>query len=451
MNNNILDPAAAALLVQLSARGLTTSTQLQMALGKSQPTVSRLLRSLGPLVLALGQGRATRYAQPHTILGLPAQQPIYFTDADSNAGHTQRWGALSFLAGQQVHVAGSGSEWVGDKLPWFMASMRLQGFLGRAWARTPALQHLGGDPTQWSVEQQLFALLVKVHDLPGALTLGDAVLGVPQRVTAQTAQRLAQYDETSLDITATLPAASSAEGEQPKWLTIVEDAAAAEGQQCVVVKFTPPRNTPFGRRWHDLLHAEALALETLAGAGEPVAAAHTIESATRTYLESPRFDRIGFHGRRHVVALHAAHDEFVGGAFQHWAATADTLAAQRRLSAQDAERVRLWRAYGQLIANTDMHFGNLSLFVDDIASGRFTVAPCYDMLPMKYKPEPHAGDFGLQPIEPERPRTVQADIWAQARALAIVFWGRVAEHTTCSSAFRDTARENAARITALAP
>lgn len=451
MNTDILDPAAAALLTHLRARGLVTSAQLQTALGKSQPTVSRLLRSLGPQVLALGQGRSTRYALPHTILGLPAQQPLYFTDADWNAGHTQRWGTLSFLAGQQIHVAGAGSEWVGSKLPWFMASMRLQGFLGRAWARTPALQHLGGDPTQWSVEQQLFALLVKVHDLPGALTLGDAVLGVPQRAPAQMAQRLTQYDELSRDINATLPAASSAEGEQAKWLTIIDDPAAPEGQQCAVVKFTPPRNTPFGQRWHDLLHAEALALDTLAQAGEPAAVARVVESATRTYLESPRFDRIGVHGRRHVVALHAAHDEFVGGAPQHWAATADTLAAQRRLSAQDAKRVHLWRTYGQLIANTDMHFGNLSLLVDDIASGRFTVAPCYDMLPMKYKPEPYAGDFGLQPIEPERPRTVQPDIWAQARALALTFWRRVAEHTACSSAFRDLARENAARIAALAP
>ncbi len=43
-----------------------------------------------------------------------------------------------------------------------------------------------------------------------------------------------------------------------------------------------------------------------------------------------------------------------------------------------------------MIANTDMHFGNLSLFVDSVADlekGQFTLAPCYDMLPMRYRPD----------------------------------------------------------------
>ena len=163
----------------------------------------------------------------------------------------------------------------------------------------------------------------------------------------------------------------------------------------LIVKFTPPRGTPFGERWNDLLHAEATALTVLAEAGEPAARVRVITSERRSYLESLRFDRFGFAGRRHVVPLFAVHEAFVSGPLQHWGATCDALAAQSRLSADDARRVRRWRAFGQLIGNSDMHFGNLGLWADDIVRGRFSLAPCYDMLPMRYKPEPLREDFGM--------------------------------------------------------
>ena len=72
---------------------------------------------------------------------------------------------------------------------------------------------------------------------------------------------------------------------------------------------------------------------------------------------------------RHAVALDGIHEAFVGGPMQHWAASADVLAMQRRVSAGDAQRVRLWRAFGRLLGNSDMHFGNLSLWADEPASG----------------------------------------------------------------------------------
>jgi hypothetical protein len=446
-------PAEALVLTELAERGPLASAQLQVRLGKSQPTVSRLLRGLGTQVVALGQGRATRYGKPQDILGLSAQQPIHFTDTDTNAGHTHRWGTLTLLAGPRaplVHVAGAGREWLGEQLPWFMAGMRLQGFLGRAWARSDPLRHLGEDPTGWSVAQQLFALITTVHDVPGALGLGEPWWSdMPPHVPAAQTERLAIYDAMAREVQAHLPAHSSAEGEQPKWLAVVDDEAAPDRLRQVVVKYSPPRGTPFGERWHDLLHAEALAQATLRDAGEPAAEAAVLQSSQRTYLESSRFDRIGMGGRRHVVPLNAVHEAFVGNARLHWPATCEALATQRRLSAQDAQRVALWHAFGQLIGNSDMHFGNLSLFVDDIATERLSLAPCYDMLPMKYKPEPHTGGFDLQPLMPERPRYLSADIWQSARHLAALYWGRVSEHAPCSAEFRSLARTNAERVAAL--
>lgn len=435
----------AALLAALDARGPLSSAELQAVVGRSQPTLSRALRRLGGAVAAFGQGRSTRYGRLAPILGLPARQPLWWTDA---AGRSTRWGTLSLLGGERVLVeAASGRQWLAERgLPWFLAPLRPQGFLGRLWARSPALQHLGDDPERWSVEQQLFAVLSRVHDAPGAFTLGE-LLGEPRPdAPVETPARAAHHDVLAADVARGLPAHSSAGGEQPKFLTAVTSPTDARDVAWLIVKFSPPRGTPHGERWHDLLHAEALALAVLAEAGEPVARCRAIESATRTHLESLRFDRLGRAGRRHVVGLDAVHEAFVGGPRQHWAASADALAAQRRLSADDAARVRRWRAFGRLIGNTDMHFGNLGLWVDDPASGRFALAPCYDMLPMAYRPDAHRDDFGLTPLPDAQPTLPDAAVWPQACALARVFWQRVAAHPRCSAPFRAVAAENARRI-----
>jgi len=442
-------PIEISVLGALDARGLASSAELQAATGKSQPTVSRALRKLGAQVGSFGLGRSTRYGRLAPILGLPAQQPLWWTD---EAGRTERWGTLSLLSGQRVVVEGTaGGPWQSDgRLPWFLSPLRLQGFLGRAWAQAPALAHMGGDIERWSVEQQLFAVLQQVHDLPGAFSLGERCGESIPEAPVQSPARALHYDALAADVARSLPAHSSAAGEQPKFLTAVTaPTPSADGRPDVawlLVKFSPPHGTPFGGRWHDLLHAEAIALDVLAQAGEPVARCRVIESGHRTYLESLRFDRIGLSGRRHVVSLDAAHEAFVGGSLQHWAATADALAAQGRLNADDARRVRLWRAYGRLIGNTDMHFGNLGLFVDDVARGRFTLAPCYDMLPMAYRPDVHRDDIGPTSITPASPTLPDAGIWPIAMRWAIDFWQRVASHRPCSVAFRNVAAENAARI-----
>lgn len=149
---------------------------------------------------------------------------------------------------------------------------------------------------------------------------------------------------------------------------------------------------------------------------------------------------------RHAVALDGIHEAFVGGPMQHWAASADVLSMQRRVSAEDAQRVRLWRAFGRLIGNSDMHFGNLSLWADEPASGRFSLAPCYDMLPMCYRPDLQRSDFGPTPIEPATPTLPDAAVWPEALRLARTFWRGVADHRPCSAAFREVAEQNAARL-----
>ena len=185
-----------------------------------------------------------------------------------------------------------------------------------------------------------------------------------------------------------------------------------------------------------------MALDVLRDAGELVSTARVLQSPTRTYLESVRFDRIGRHGHRHALPLSAVHQEFVRGKKEHWSATCAALVQQGRFSPDAARSVKLWRAYGQLIGNNDMHFGNLSLLVDDIAEGRFSLAPCYDMLPMRYRPDGALDDFGLVPLQFDEPLTADLSVQQQAVRLALSFWEHVSEGAECSAAFRAVAAVN---------
>lgn len=422
-----------ALLAALGVRGPATSAELQAVLGKSQPTVSRLLADLAPRVAALGRGRRTRYALPHDILGLAGSQPLQWVD---EGGHIAPWGRLTFLAGDRLHVEADGIDaTTHGSLPWFLSPLRSEGFLGRLLARRLALHGVDGNPERWPLEHTLFAAL-QTHDAPGALQLGDPAraTGGPLLAPGSLAQR---YDELAEAVAEGLPAASSAGGEQAKFL-----ARLSTGVQ-VIVKFSPPRGTPFGERWHDLLHAEHLALTVLAAHGVPVARSRVVESSRRTYLESERFDRVGLEGRRHAVPLHAVHDAFVPAARMHWGETCTALARQGRLPANAPAQVDALLRFGRLIGNSDMHFGNLSLLVEReaVRHGRFGLAPLYDMLPMRWRPNALSGDLGLLPFEP-----APADLQSPSLMPAREFWQRVQASAAFSRAFRTLAGEMARRL-----
>ncbi len=445
-------------LAFLEANGTASSARLQALLGKSQPTVSRLLAGLGVRgVVGLRGGRGALYGLRKPLLGsVSGEQPIWRHDA---SGHVERWGSLRWLAANHIHVAGAaGGEWlVKDTLPWFLAPLRHEGFLGRLHARTtPLSATFGDDPQRWSVEQHLCAAVTQLHDAPGAFTLGEpahlpSTHPAAEPAPLDDAARALLHDAIASDVARHLPAGSSAAGEQPKFL-VAQHAphSATDALRHLIVKFTPPLDTPFGARWNDLLHAEAIALQTLGEAGEPVARVKVLTSARRGYLEAQRFDRNGRHGRRHAVPLWAVHDAFCAGPKQHWAATCEALATQRKLSARDVQSVRLWRAFGLLIGNNDMHFGNLSLFAEDPATPEFALAPCYDMLPMAYKPEPARDDFGLAPLNLTRPVAFDSATWGQAVELAAGVWDKLATHAPCSAGFREVAAQNARRVRALA-
>ena len=450
---DLFDKDHQALLAELTARGVARSAELQAALKKSQPTVSRLLAELSSQVIPLGRGRNTRYGVAKAIMGQSAQQPLWWID---ESGMPRRIGTLSLLGdGSVVHVEGVGFEdTLRNRLPWYLAPLKAQGFLGRLLAQRLMPTGLGSNPETWSLEATLFAAL-HLHDAPGAIVLGEPAAPVgQQRVPVEARLAGAVLDDLAQDVARTLPAGSSAGGEQPKFLALMESG------EHVLVKFTPPRGTPFGERWHDLLHAEVLAAQVLGRHGVGVCAGRIVETVRRTYLLSTRFDRIGANGRRHAVAVGAVHEAFGTGGYANWAGTCEALVRQGRLDAAAADQARALLAFGRLIGNTDMHSGNLCLFVggagprpdapdeltalEALAKGRFQLAPVYDMLPMRWRPDPLLGGAaGYSAFEPD---LVSAS--GPARGPAQEFWRHLSEQPRVGKALRVVAREMARRLAA---
>jgi serine/threonine protein kinase HipA of HipAB toxin-antitoxin module len=220
-------------------------------------------------------------------------------------------------------------------------------------------------------------------------------------------------------------AGSSAGGEQPKFVT------CSEGRH-VLVKFSGADPSVASQRWSDLLICESLALRTVQAAGIPAATAHTLLIGGRRFLEVERFDRVGLRGRRALLSLGAIDDEYFGHR-DTWTKAAQRLLAARNIDAEDARRIRWLDVFGQLIGNTDRHFGNISFFAED--NGRFRLAPAYDMLPMAFAPV--GADVIERPFEPAPPTADTLEVWADAARHALGYWSQLAQSAELSAGFRE--------------
>ena len=419
----------------LLAQGSPLSAgQLQRACGKSQPSISLALARLGSEVHKMGAARSTRYALTQPILGLDAAQPVHLAGPHADQG---LFGTLALLRGNLVHVRGRrNSEWLADgALPWWLSPLRPQGFIGRQFARLRP--DFPSDPDQWTLAQVLYMAANHLPDPPGAFTIGSQ-RSAPGIATRH-ADRGANFDRLADAAADNLPAGSSAGGEQPKFISRVGDTH-------VIVKFSPPRGTPFGERWHDLLQLEHLAGEILRGQGIAAAQTELLHTARRTYLQSSRFDRMGAAGKRHVVAASALHEAFVDAPRRQWVATCEALSARKLLAPEHVRTVASVYLFGQYIGNTDMHFGNLSFFVDDVQKPILVPTPVYDMLPMVWRPGIHGGELDTTPIREQiQPAGFETQA-QQARTWAIAFWERAARLPALGPASRKASAESARNL-----
>ena len=437
----------------LARRAAVGAAELADQLGVSVPTLHRLLKEIETSVLATGKARRTRYALRKPVRGQARELPLYEVDAQGRA-HLAAHLALLHPQGSHLSLDASGwpipeasrdGWWAG--LPYPLYDMRPQGYLGRQLARA---EHralgVAANPDEWSDEDVLHVLSRLGSDVSGNLVLGDAAIeqwqarklaapeAVKPRALGPAYARLAEQA-----IASGVPG-SSAAGEFPKFPALRELAGSATPH--VLVKFSGADDSPAVRRWADLLICEHLALECAAGLpGGASARSRIVQSEGRTFLEVERFDRHGEFGRSRMASLATLDAALLGDGSTDWTRVAVRFAAAGLLGAEDVRRIeRLWW-FGRLIANSDMHAGNLSFR----PLGLLELAPTYDMLPMLYAPLP-GGEVPSRGFEPPLPLPEQRAAWTAACAGAIEFWNRAARDARLSESFRKLCSANAQQL-----
>lgn len=434
----------------LRPRGPLGLADIAAALGCSTKTAQRLVAAAGDTVVAAGQTRRRRIAWRREFRGQRTETPVYRIAAD---GRPQPVGLLRTIWPQGCHFEATAPAWPApdeardgwyDGLPYPLYDLRPQGFLGRAFARRHALGlALPADPRDWDDDALLLGLNAFGDDLPGELLVGDTALRrfldarlalAPPWSAADTPGAYAALAAQALD--GALPG-SSAGGEFPKF-TAARELPGMATPHCVV-KFSGADDSATVQRWRDLLVCEHLAAQALGGAA---ARTRLLAHEGRHFLESERFDRMGPHGRRGVVSLDSVNAGLVGEVTNDWTRVAAALATRGLLSAADAECVAERQLFGQLIANSDMHGGNLGFFHD--ATG-LRLAPSYDQLPMRYATQA-GGEVVSPPLQPALPLPAERERWQRVAPRAQGFWQAAAGDARISPAFRSLCADNAAAL-----
>lgn len=434
-------------LLPFLATGIRTAADIQQRFGCSQPTVSRIITLNSDRIFIIGRARSRRYTRLRDVRGLGGEFPVYKIDSDGNAHQL----GILFAVAQDEYCwrPAGGQESLFKSLPWFLADLRPEGFVGRSFVRQLHQElSLPERSIDWNEDHVLTALARRGEDCMGNLVVGQESVGrylrmahdlpPPVRMGDIPAayQRLAQ---AALD---GQPVGSSAGGEQPKFTAFVERDGTARH---VLVKFSPSVGTVEGRRWADLLVCEHHALRIVQEAGIPAAGSHIVEAGGRLFLEVERFDRVGRNGREPIISLRAVDNEFYGHQ-DNWVNAANRMEQDGRLAAADAGAMRWLAAFGALIANSDQHFGNISLVMKE-GSRRFDLAPAYDVLPMLYRPVDGTAPnrvFTPPVASPGAPRE-----WETALRWAGVFWDRVRDDARISEGFRRICAENCGLVQAL--
>jgi hypothetical protein len=457
------------LITTLRLNGRLQAGELLKSLGVSRATLMRMVRAAGRELIVRGNARRTTYAARRALRGANAALPLYRVDERGDVHEIARLDltypdgcAAEFLAdfGWPLDEAMQAG-WF-DGLPYPLNDMRPQGFLGRNFARHHAeMLQLPADPAVWSDDHALQAMSLLGADLPGNLIVGepacrqwlarlqDAHLGrgdapVPEHALEQVYASLA---ETAM---AQGVAGSSAGGEFPKFTAVRQFADAR--MQHVLVKFSGSDDSAGTQRWADLLVCEHLASLTLpAQLGLAAASSRIHCGAGRTFLEVERFDRHGLLGRSGVTSWSSLNAALFGLAGVPWPEAARQIAARGWLSSADAQNIALLWHFGQLIANTDMHDGNLS-FQSNIQNGQsgLRLSPAYDMLPMLYAPA-RGVELPDRSFAPKLPLPAEREVWDRAASAALAFWQMTAADERISSGFRATCADNAAVLLKLMP
>ncbi|MBI5525173.1 MAG: type II toxin-antitoxin system HipA family toxin YjjJ [Deltaproteobacteria bacterium] len=433
----------------LRSRPHQSGGELSRALDISRATLSRRLRSLGDELLRQGGAKNTRYALQRPLRGRVGAAPIYAVDAEGDGltigtlALTEPYGSLLFSREPfpwPVEGPLMAQGWW-EGLPYPIYDMRPRGFLGRDFARrhSEALE-VSASPDEWSDDDVVHVLSRVGDDMPGNWIVGEASYRrfLDKRTRGEhfidDDEVGTRYPELAAQVLAGGYAGSSAAGEFTKFIA----ARRIDGRpEHVIVKFSGADGSTAVRRWSDLLMCEHLALEMLDNSLKlPVPKSRIHEAAGRRFLEVVRFDRHGPHGRLPVCTLESLNFALVGRVEASWPDVARVLSRRGYLPEGEVERIRLLWWFGKLIANTDMHHGNLAFHPG------LRLAPAYDMLPMLFAPQ-RGGEVPEREFEPEPPLPDERDTWHAAAQAAAAFWRRCADDLRISDGFRRHCEQHA--------
>lgn len=449
-----LDPTSRQALLTALARGPSGRSALSRATNIPPRTLLRILDEYDKELVAAGQTRRRRYALRRPLRGQTGSLPVYRIDEE---GKASAFAQLALLRPEGsfslIHPAwpcdGEARDGWWDGLPYPLYDMRPQGYLGRIVARSVhETLAMPADPRDWSDDDVVYYLARQGSDCGGNLIVGDDSLRIHQSAMLEPEAPLtekglaAAYAAIAADAARQAVAGSSAGGEFPKFI-VQRQGPAGSRTTGAIVKFSGAADTSTMRRWADLLVCEHLGV-THAGRVPGAAASRSriLTAEGRTFLESERFDRVGRHGRTAVVSLQAINDHLLGLAPGSWAAHAERLHALGCLEARHVEAVRRLWWFGRLIANTDMHLGNLVFFVAD---GAFAPAPAFDMLPMRYAPLA-GGEVPGVDWKPPLPPPAEKQAWQDAWRPALDFWREAAADTRIEENLRNVFAANAAQL-----
>lgn len=417
------------------ARGPSTSKEIQAALGLSQSTVSRMLKKMGDGIVQISEGRSVRYAATCHAFGGNDKLPIGMIDESGKiqlVAYLRPLNCGDFFLQPAVKnysplLLGADRTGLYEDLPYFLFDLRPQGFLGRLTAKGIAGQSedFPDNPKLWNTNHIGRYLISNGDDLPGNFIFGEQQFLRVRRKPVAVSRN--DYPRLAANAVKGEPPGSSAGGEQPKF-----SAFNAEQTSHVIVKFSPMGNNEVAQRWKDILITEYHAGRVLGGHGFPAAGTDLFEMDGRLFLETRRFDRIGEFGRSSMISLDMVDREFIGSGSGNWNRVMEALYNQGMVNHPDLKRTRELRYFGQLINNTDMHLGNLSLSIE---GDKFRLLPVYDMCAMGFAPQ--TGEvlpFDFQPDLREADLAMEAA--EKMRDLAHEFWGRVLTDNRISDPFK---------------
>lgn len=437
--------------------GRKTRAALLSEIRMTESVFDQLLVELGPKVLWLGHGENAVLACRRAIRGHYLSYPLYYIDrhgqdrlaamlhpVDPRGWVLELFESVNWPSDESGNLSMDG-------LPYFLYELLPDGFMGQNFARYFG-KHLevASDPKQWTDEDILHVLSRRGIDLPGNFVLGDAALArlqsnmleqrpIPElQEVAHYRQQIEDYSKALLNGNAVKPSAVVG-GAQPK-LTAFRTLNGESAH--VIVKYAKKTGGSIAQRWSDLLVSEHLALTAARehlGAAAPLT--RILQDEHYTYLEIERFDRVGANGRLPVCSWSHLNAGIVGSSEPQWPKAMKRLYDMGLMEPQQLSLVITAWLFGKLIANTDMHDGNIALMPK---LNKLAIAPLYDMLPMAYAPKSDAlPTVGYEPYP--KPLKLESQ-WSTAAKAAGWFWRYASTDDRLSDEFRAICRENLEKL-----